>query len=287
MLSNRKHGIYLILTMILIYPATQILVLYAQQKEKFLGEFTKGRDVIRIGGQLFYIDEGEKKPIINAKVELYANFSDGSWIFLGENTTDSYGYFLFVVRVDNRFPAGEVIFTVYFPGDIAKAYEPVRMYYRAIIREPKSSNISSMLGILIVGILIFMMIVGMALSLRKMLKQEYRSATSKTWLDVLDEIIKRASRKEFGFIMLIGELIDSLCKHFGKIPKASMTFQEKLLLIRENITEETYNILKNMVSLYEIQLYGGPYARTILMNTLDYETWKQLLAKIREELTSR
>ena len=280
--------LFLILLLIHIISPTMLCVSpHIKQNEEYLGEFIRGQDKIRIWGRLLVVDNGESKPIVGATVELYANFSDGSWLFLGENMTDINGVFIFVVDVDSRFPVGEVIFTVYYSGDPLRGYEPIRAYYRAIIKAPPPSNAYHISGSLIIGLLLVMMILGALVSLRRISKHISHGIAPKTWLEVLDEIITKVSRKEFGFIMLTGKLIDALYKYIGKIPRASMTLQEKLLMIRDNLSDEAYNILKNMVSLYEIQLYGGPYARSILMNTLDYDTWKHLLTKLKEEFTSK
>jgi len=288
MATKIRWGLIILWTIIMLplqcYCAENFFVL---QSETYLGEFVKGRDKIRIQGQLLVMENNERVPIAGVFVELYANFSDGTWLFLGENKTDENGIFVFVVSVDNRFPAGEVILTVYYPGDILKGYEPARAYYRAIIKEPQQNNTNSLLGMSVAIILLIMMFSGATMTLMKLSKHAHRARPVTTWLEILDEIITKVSRREFNFIMLTGSLLDALCKYFGRIPRASMTLQEKLLMIKEYLSEEVYNILKNMISLYEIQLFGGPYARSILMNTLDYDVWKHLLEKIKEEFVSK
>ncbi|MCR8433206.1 MAG: hypothetical protein QXH55_03005 [Candidatus Korarchaeota archaeon] len=250
---------------------------------QYLGEFFRG-DVIKITGRLLVIDNNTEIPIFNAVIELFANLSDGKTLFLGSNKTNVDGLFLFSIRIDHRFPTGEVIFTAYYPGDALLGYDSVRMYYRAIIKHQSLNNLDYEIGLFIGILLLIMMTLGTIMVTLRISRHEQKAETTAVWIETLDNMITRASKKDFGFVLLSGSLLDSLCKRFGKIPRLDMTIQEKLMLIREHLSENGFNILKNVVSLYEIQLFGGPYARNILMTTLDYALWAHLLKVLREEL---
>lgn len=253
---------------------------------RYLGEFFKG-DKIKIRGRLVFVENGLEIPIPGASIELYANFSSGRRLFLGINKTDNNGVFIFSVHLDQRFPTGEIIFTAYYPGDPLVGFDSVRIYYKAVIKQRPVENLSYTVGFLIGVSLLTMLALGSVIVTVRISKHKQRAEAAFTWIEILDNMITKVMKKDFGFIMLAGTLLDSLCRRLGKIPQINITPQEKLLLIKEYLSEEGFNILKNVISLYEIQLFGGPYARSVLMASIDFGVWAQLLKALRDELASR
>jgi len=117
-----------------------------------------------------------------------------------------------------------------------------------------------------------------------MYSRRERAGGMPVWREILNSMIEQAKRRDINFVLLIRELVDSLCKRYGIIPKFGSPLQQKVLLLKEAVSEEVFNVLKNLISLYELMNYGGPYARTILISTMDFDTWRALLDMVSKEL---
>jgi len=252
------------------------------ENRKYLGEFVQGKDYIAISGRLITIENGQEVPLVNVRVYLYMNVSQNSYL-LSENLTDEDGRFLFNLHVDETYPIGEVNFTVIYPGSINLGLAPTRIYYYAIIKEPqRESNPTG--AWTVIGILIAILVAGSILSIKSMYSRRERAGGMPVWREILNSMIEQAKRRDINFVLLIRELVDSLCKRYGIIPKFGSPLQQKVLLLKEAVSEEVFNVLKNLISLYELMNYGGPYARTILISTMDFDTWRALLDMVSKEL---
>lgn len=253
-------------------------------ERKYLGEFVKGKDDIVISGYLLIVENGEKIPLRQAKVYLYLNTSQSSYL-LAENFTDENGKFYFRINVDESFPTGEVTFTVIYPGSISSGLAPTKLYYYAIIKEPQAMETSSAWAA--IGVLLVMLMIGFILSMRSIYARKARVGEMPIWREILNSMLEQSRKRDINFVLLVRELVDSLCKMYGIIPKFGSPLQQKLLLLKDSISHTAFNILKNLVSMYELITYGGPYARTVLISTIDFEVWYKLLDMVSKELEGK
>ena len=252
-----------------------------------LGEFVKGRDTIKIKGRLVVVQAGEEIPIPDANVILYMNISETESEYLNENRTDSNGYFYFKVFPDSSYPTGEVYFTVVYPGSIKDGYGPTRIYYKAKIleEEPQEENgQQNTEAIVVIVLLVIMMLSSTIISLRQIIKRERAKTRAPMWKEIIDAMEKQAKRRDINFVLLVRELVDSLGRELGMIPKIGAPLQERLMSIEGLLDEEAYNIMKNLVAMYELLNYGGPYARTILMSSIDFDVWASLLEQLNQSI---
>jgi len=252
-----------------------------------LGEFVKGRDTIKIKGRLVVIQAGEEIPIPDANVILYMNTSETESEYLNENRTDSNGYFYFKVFLDSSYPTGEIYFTVVYPGSIKDGYGPTRIYYKAKIleEEPQEENgQQNTEAIVVIVLLVIMMLSSTIISLRQIIKRERAKTGAPMWKEIIDTMEKQAKRRDINFVLLVRELVDSLGRELGIIPKIGAPLQERLMSIEGLLDEEAYNIMKNLVAIYELLNYGGPYARTILMSSFDFDVWSSLLEQLNKSI---
>ncbi len=278
---SSKFFVVVIILVILIMPPRRLSL---KAEEEFLGEFVRGRDTIRISGRLVIEENGSDIPIAHAKVYLYMNISESESMLLYDNTTDSNGSFLFCFLVDERFPLGEVLFMVYYPGSLYEGIAPARMYYRAVIKGEQKEG----LGAILVVVLLFMMMLSSALvSLRRMFARKYRARGMPVWKEILNTMTEQARKKDVNFVLLIRELVDSISKELGILPKPGATLQEKVSALREMLPDDALNIIKNIIAVHDLLTYGGPYARTILISTMDFDTWVALLSDLTDVLDKR
>jgi len=260
---------------------------------EFLGEYKKG-DTIKIDGRLVASFGDTEVPISNETVFLYMSTEGSESIensqLMGQTKTDNDGYFSFEVKVGEGFPTGEVTFIVYYPGSISKGFSATKVIYRAKIIEPTGEpqgGGQTGMAILVIVLLFAMMLTSVVISIKTAFKRREEKRGVPMWREILDTMISQARRRDINFVLLSRELVDSLCKQFGIIPKASATLLEKTMELRGFVGEKAFNIIKNMISTYELLSYGGPYARTILMSTFDFEVWKELLEDLSRMISEK
>lgn len=287
-MKQKIISIFLMLSVVMVIGNGQYLYcnnVYVHGTVKDLGTLVRGNSTLYIRGKLLAVSDNTTEPIVKASVYLYLNKSSNESYLLATNKTDDEGVFIFKIFVARDFPLGEVYFTVIYLGDLLRGYAPAKFYYKANIVESNSGGIAlSEEAIAILIVFSLMMLSGVVLSIKRLTKSRLGAKSFERWLELLDTISEKVDKKDFSFIALVGDLIDSLLRKFGIVPPLDATIQKKLLLIRENLDDEAFNILKNMVSLYELYMYGGPYAKTVLMNTLDFSVWKKLIAKLKQLL---
>ena len=255
-----------------------------------LGTFVKGEDYIEITGKLVVTEGGEEIPVSNEKVYLYLNKSEEESELISECTTGSDGDFYFRIFVDMTFPEGVVYFTVYYPGSVDKGYGPTRIYYKATItiemvtyeREGGDSK-----AYVVIALLLIMMASSAMMSLRQIMRREKARMGAPMWREILTAMTEQARRRDINFVLLVRELIDSLCRELGIIPKVGAPIQERAMALEGVLEEDAYNILKNMVAIYELLNYGGPYARTILMSSIDFDVWHSLLNELARSIEKK
>lgn len=262
-----------------------MVYLKASDNRKYLGEFIRGEDNIIISGHLAVVEDGEEIPLGNVRVYLYMNISHTSYLLM-ENLTDENGNFYFEIHVDETYPTGEVNFTVVYPGSIRSGLAPTKFYYYAVIKEPQQGTDSASAWA-VVGALITVFMVGSILSIKSIYRGRKHAGEIPMWREILNSMLEQAKRRDINFVLLIRELIDSLCKKYGIIPKFGSPLQQKILFLKDSISDGVFNVLKNLISLYELINYGGPYARTVLISTMDFGTWCKLLDMVSRELEGR
>ncbi len=263
--------------------------------EEFLGEYVRGQDTITVSGKLMIISDGEEIPLRDEEVYLYlctnGTFDPSTARLLDKDITGADGSYSFSIFVDESFPLGEILLVVYYPGSISKGLSSAYIYYRAKIISPEISEgeerRQTEKAILIIILLIIMMATSAVISIKSALKRARSEASTPMWKEILGEMIERAKRRDINFVLLVGELIDSLCRKLGIIPKVSATLLEKAMMLSDVLDEKAFNVLQNIVDIYELLSYGGPYARTVLISTFDFEVWKVLLDQLMKSIQEK
>ena len=98
------------------------------ENNSFIGYYLRGRDFVNLNFTLTDSDTGE--PIANVELKVYLNTSNQA-IYIGSNTTDSLGQFLYKIRVLSSYPDGNVLITVVFEGDAENGLPPFRIIQSA------------------------------------------------------------------------------------------------------------------------------------------------------------
>ncbi len=116
-----------------------LITLKGVANNSFIGYYLRGIDIVKINFTLTDSETGE--PISNVKLSVFLNISESESIYVGQNTTDDYGYFEYEFNVLTSYPSGPVNITSIFPGDVKSGLPEIKIIYSAIFYSRVSLSI--------------------------------------------------------------------------------------------------------------------------------------------------